>query len=95
MQKSVIFEKKNLKNFQQKKKFKEFKKKENKRQKPHLTDYNLLIRQDLCQTHYQILLIVLLKEFIKLNVNVTTDMIKKNVKTAELNINIVSALLYT
>ena len=45
--------------------------------KPYPTDYNLSIAQDLWQTHYLILPIILLKEFIKLNVN--TDTIK-NVK---------------
>ena len=45
--------------------------------KPYPTDYNLLIAKDLSQTHYLILPIILLKEFIKLNVN--TDTIK-NVK---------------
>ena len=34
---------------------------EKKLQKPYLTDYNLLIAQDLWQAHYQTLLIVLLK----------------------------------
>ena len=48
---------------------------ENKLQKPYSTDYNLLTWQDLWQVHCQILLIILLMEFIKLNVNV--DMIKK------------------
>ena len=43
--------------------------------KKDLTDYNLLTVQDLCQAHYQVLLIILLKEFIKLNVN--TNTIKK------------------
>ena len=33
-----------------------------KSQKQYLTNYNLLIEQDLLQGHYQILLIVLLKE---------------------------------
>ena len=44
-------------------------KKEKKSQKPNLTYYNLLIVQDLWRAHYQILLIVSLKFFIKLNVN--------------------------
>ena len=43
-------------------------KKENKSQKLYVTDYNLLIAQHLRQGPYQILLILLLKEFIKLNV---------------------------
>ena len=38
----------------------------------HLTNNNLLIVQDLRQGHYQILLIILLKEFIKLNANMDT-----------------------
>ena len=42
---------------------------EKKLQKPYPTDYNSLIAQDLLQAHYQILLIILLKEFIKLNPN--------------------------
>ena len=37
-------------------------------QKLYLTDYNLLTTQDSWQAHLQILLIILLKEFIKLNV---------------------------
>ena len=37
-------------------------------QKLYLTDYNLLTTQDSWQAHFQILLIILLKEFIKLNV---------------------------
>ena len=56
---------------------------ERKLQKPHLTDYNLLITQDLWQAHYPILLIILLKEFMKLNVNIC--MIMKNLKWVELN----------
>ena len=44
-------------------------------------------------SYYPIFLIILLKEFTKLNVN--TDMIMKNVKIAELNIDIVSAFLNT
>ena len=55
-------------------------------QKIYPTDYNLLIAQDLWQAHYQILPIMFLKKFIKLNVN--TDTMIKNVKLAELNINI-------
>ena len=60
-------------------------------QKIYLTYYNLLIVQDLWQAHYQILSIIFLKEFVKLNVN--TDKMTKNVKLAELNIKIVSAFL--
>ena len=56
--------------------------------KMYLTYYNLLIVQDLWQAHYQILSIIFLKEFIKLNVN--SDMMKKNVKHVELNVSIVT-----
>ena len=62
-------------------------------QKPYPTDYNLLIAQDIWQACYQILLIILLKELIKLNVNV--DMITKKVKHEELSTKIVSAILNT
>ena len=58
---------------------------EKKVKKIYLTYYSLLIAQDLWQTHYQILSIIILKEFIKLNIN--TDTIIKNVKLVELNIN--------
>ena len=44
-------------------------------------------------THYQILLIILLKKFIKLNVNMAV--IIENVKRFELNTNAVSAVLNT
>ena len=40
--------------------------------KKYLRHYNLLTVQDLCQAHYQVLLIILLKEFTKLNVNTNT-----------------------
>ena len=43
--------------------------------------YNLLIVQDLWQAHYQILLIILLKKFIELNVNM--DMMIKKKKKCE------------
>ena len=60
-------------------------------QKPYSTEYNLLIVQDLWQAYYQILLIILLKEFIKVNVNKDT-VIKKcetcgNTKTATAFLN--------
>ena len=48
--------------------------------------YNLLAAHDLWQTPYQILRIVLLKEFIELTVN--WDMTIKNTKHVELNISI-------
>ena len=57
------------------------------------TDYNLMIAQDLWQAYYQFLLIILVKEFIKLNEN--TDMIIRNLKLAELNIKIASAFANT
>ena len=50
-------------------------------QKIHLTYYNLLIAQKSWRAHYQILSIILLKEFIELNLN--TDMMIKNVKLVE------------
>ena len=49
---------------------------EKKLQKPYLTSYFLLIAQDLWLAHYQILLMILLKVFIKLNANIDT-IIKK------------------
>ena len=55
-------------------------------------NYNLLKAQDLWQAH-QILLIILLKEFIKLNANM--NMIIKNVKPVELTAKIVSVILNT
>ena len=61
---------------------------EKKLQNPYLTNYNLLIVQDLWQAYYQIFLIILLKEFIKLNVHL--DMIIKKVKRAEVHTKIVS-----
>ena len=50
------------------------------------TDYNSLIVQDLWQALYQILFIILLKEFIELNVN--KDIITKYVKHRESNTKI-------
>ena len=47
--------------------------------------------QDLWQTHYQNLLIILLNEFVKLNINM--DMIKENVRRSGLNKKIVSVAL--
>ena len=63
---------------------------EKKLQKIYPTDYNLLIVQDLWQAHNQILLIIFLKEFIKLNVN--KDTMIKNVKLVELNKNTATAI---
>ena len=56
-------------------------------------DYNLLIVQDLQQVHYRNLLIILLEDFIKWNVNMNT--ITKNVKLSEIINNIVSAFSNT
>ena len=58
-------------------------------QKTYPTYYSLLIAQVL----YQILLIIFLKEFIKVNIN--TDMMIKNVKHAELNTKIATFFLNT
>ena len=66
---------------------------EEKLQKNYLTYHNLLIAQVLWQVHYQILLIIFLKEFKVLNVN--TDMIIKNLKHVELNISIATVFLNT
>ena len=62
-------------------------------QKIYLTYYDLLIVRDLWQAHYQILSIIFLKVFIKLNVN--TDTMIKNLKIAELYINIATVFLNT
>ena len=51
-----------------------------------LTNNKLLITQDLLQAHYQIKLIILLKEFLKSNISM--DMITKDIKRMELNTKI-------
>ena len=56
---------------------------ENKLQKLYSTYYNLLIAQDLWQAHYQILSIIFLKIFVKLNVY--RDTMIKNAKLMELH----------
>ena len=66
---------------------------EKKLQNIYLTYYNLLLAQDLWQVHYQILSIIFLKEVRKLNV--TIDMMIKNVKLEELNISIATVFLNT
>ena len=66
---------------------------EKKLQKIYLTFYNLLIALDLWQAHYQILLILFLKEFIKLNVNMDTTI--KNVKLVELRTKYATVSLNT
>ena len=40
---------------------------EMKLKKTYLTDYNLLKEQDLWQAHYQLLVVILQKEFINVN----------------------------
>ena len=60
-------------------------------QKLYFIDHNLLIAQDLWQGHYQNLLIILLKEFIKLNVNMY--IIIKNLNRMGLYTNITSVSL--
>ena len=62
-----------------------------KSQKPYLTDYNVLIVQDLWQALFQIVLVILLNELINLNVNMS--MITKNVNFMELDRNIVAAFI--
>ena len=66
---------------------------EKKLQKIYVTDYKLLIAQDLCPAHYQILSIIILKEIIELNVNLNKMI--KNVKNVELNISIATVFLNT
>ena len=66
---------------------------EKKIQKIYLTYYNLLITKGLWQAHYQILSIIFLKEFIKLNVN--TDKMITNGKFKKLDISIATAFLNT
>ena len=58
--------------------------------KPYLTNFNLLIAQDLWQTH-QKLLIILQKEFTKLNATINT--ILQSAKCVKLNAMIVSAVI--
>ena len=64
-----------------------------KSQTPYLTDYKLLIDllEDLWQAHYPILSTNLLKEFIKLNVNMNKMI--KNLKLTELNTDILTVFL--
>ena len=62
-------------------------------QKIYLTCNNLLIVQVLWQAYHQILSTIFLEEFIELNVN--TNIIRKNVKFVELNISIETVFLNT
>ena len=64
-----------------------------KKKKLYLTDNNLMTAQGLGQGHFQILLIISQKEFIKLNLN--TGMIMGSVKIEELNTTIVSVFFNT
>ena len=68
-------------------------KKDKKSQKLYLTDYNSLTAQSLWQASYQILLLTLMKEFMKLNID--SDMIIKNVNFVELNTKIATAFWNT
>ena len=58
-----------------------------------LTYYSLLIVQYLWQVHYKILSIILLKEFIELNVN--SDTMIKNVKHVKVKASIATVFLNT
>ena len=66
---------------------------EKKLQKQYLIDYILLIMQDLWQAHCQVLFIILLEGFIKLNLH--RDSMIKNIKLVELNTKILTAFLNT
>ena len=59
----------------------------------YLTYYNLRLAQDLWQAYYQILSIIFLKDFIKLNLNM--DMKIKTVKLSELTTTIATVFLNT
>ena len=63
---------------------------EKKLRKIYLIYYNLYKAQDLRQTHYQILSVSFLKEFIELNVN--TDMMIKNMKLVELGLGSIATV---
>ena len=65
--------------------------KENKSQNLYQRDYNLLTAQDLLQAHYQILLMILLKESTSLHVN--TNTMTKDVELPELNTKAMTAFL--
>ena len=66
---------------------------EKKLQKIYLTYYNSLIVQDLWQARYQILSVIFLNEFIKLNVD--TGTVIKKYEICKLNINIATVFLNT
>ena len=60
-------------------------------QKIYLTQYNSLIAQDLWETSYQILPLIILKQFNELNVNLNAMI--KDVKLVELNKSTVTVFL--
>ena len=62
-------------------------------QKQYLTGCTLLIMQNLQQVNSQVLLIILLKGFIKFNVN--RELMMENTKLVELNTKIETAFLNT
>ena len=62
-------------------------------QKMILTYYSLLIVQYLWQVHYKILSIILVKDFIELNVN--SDTMIKNVKHVKVKASIATVFLNT
>ena len=62
-------------------------------QKIYITYSNSLKKQGLWQAHYQILTIIFLKKFIKLNIN--TDTMIKNMKLVELHTNCAAVFLNT
>ena len=64
---------------------------EKKLRKIYVTYYNLLTAQDLWQAHYQILSIIFLKEFTKLNVN--TDTMIKECETCEITYEVCDCFL--
>ena len=66
---------------------------EKKLQKPYPANYNFLIAKDLWQAHYEILLVILLKKFMKLNSSM--DMIIKNAKRVRLITKTVTVVLNT
>ena len=66
---------------------------EKKLQQIYPNDYILFTANNLQEAYYQILLLIMLKEFIKLNLN--TDTMIKNVKLEELDIKIATAFQNT
>ena len=62
-------------------------------QETFLTYYSLMIAQELWQAHYQILPIIVLKEFIELNIN--SNMTIKKCETCGINYNYCDCYAYT